>query len=69
MSAKNLRGQETSDESPAKRVKSPKIYDSFSTGKTEFSVFMCQERYAQLECRLTHPSQSGMCKHCAIVIE
>ena len=66
MSAENLRGQETSDESPAKRVK---IYDSFSTGKTEYSVFMCQERYARLECRLTHMSQSGMCKHCAIVIE
>lgn len=53
----------------APSYKRPKIYDSFSTGRTEYSVFMCQERYAQLECRLTHPSQSGLCKHCAIIIE
>ena len=81
MSKRIVRGQEILDESPVKTTRLDLGLDSELTnvqGKLMWrpgftggeSIFvMSAERSAQLNCRMTHPSQSGICKHCAIIIE
>lgn len=68
MSKKFVRGQEILEESPSKKAR-VSFVETHSSGTTEYYTYMTLERFAQLECRMTHTPLTGACKHCAIVIE